>query len=76
MLVAAVWEVALRFVWTPTGTNPKTAIKQKVAIPKARVTSMREKPAIERLRSFIVDKFLRYHPSRSPGWRRDCLTLG
>ena len=51
MLVAAVCEVALRFVCTPTGTKPKTAIKQKAAIPKARVTSMRENAAIERLRS-------------------------
>jgi hypothetical protein len=76
MFVPVVWEVALRFVCTPTGTKPKTAIKQRAATPKARVNSTREKAAIERLRSFIVDKFLRYHRSHSPGSRRDYLTLG
>jgi hypothetical protein len=50
MLVAAVWEVALRFVCTPTGTKPKTAIKQKAATPRARVSSTSEKAA-------AVDRF-------------------
>ena len=45
MLVAAVWEVALRFVYTPTGIKPKTAIKQKAAIPMATVTSTSENAA-------------------------------
>ena len=45
MLVAAVWEVALRFVCTPTGMRPKTAIKQNAAIPIARVTWTKENEA-------------------------------
>jgi hypothetical protein len=55
MLVAAVWEVALRFVCTPIGIKPKTAIKQKAAIPRARVTSTSENARLVRL--FIADKF-------------------
>jgi hypothetical protein len=54
-LVAAVWEVALRFVWTATGINPKTAIKEKAAIPRARVNSIIEKA--DQLRCFIADRF-------------------
>ena len=42
MFVAAVWEVALRFVSTATGIKPNTAIKQKAAIPRASVTSTRK----------------------------------
>jgi hypothetical protein len=45
MLVAAVREVALPFVWIPTGIKPKTAIKQKAATPRARVSSTSEKAA-------------------------------
>jgi hypothetical protein len=54
ILVAAVCEVALRFVCTPTGIKPKTAIKAKAATPIARVNSTRENAAVDRL---IVDKF-------------------
>jgi hypothetical protein len=62
MLVAAVWEVALRFVWTPTGIKPKTAIKQKAAIPKASVTSTRENAG--GADSFLIaGKSLRCHRS-------------
>jgi hypothetical protein len=46
IFVAAVCEVALRLVWTPTGINPKRATKQIAAIPIARVTSTRENAAI------------------------------
>ena len=42
--VAAVCEVELRLVCTPTGIKPKTAIKQKAATPMARVSSTSEKP--------------------------------
>jgi hypothetical protein len=42
ILVAAVWDVALRFVSTATGIKPNTAIKQKAAIPMASVTSTSE----------------------------------
>ena len=56
MLVAAVSEVALRFVCTPTGTKPNTAIKQKAATPRARVNSTRENEATERKRaSHLID---------------------
>jgi hypothetical protein len=48
MLVAAVWEVAFRFVCTPTGIKPKTAIKQNAAIPIARVNSTRENADVDR----------------------------
>ena len=48
ILVAAVWDVALRFVWTPTGIKPKTAIKQNAAIPIARVNSTSENAAVDR----------------------------
>ena len=61
MLVAAVWEVALRFVCTPTGTKPETAIKQKAAIPKARVTSTRENAAWELMERFTVDRSWYFH---------------
>jgi hypothetical protein len=42
MFVAAVWDVALRFVTTATGTKANTVIKQKAAMPRASVTSTRE----------------------------------
>jgi len=45
MLVAAVCEVALRFVCIPTGIKPKTAKRQKPATPKARTSSTKEKAA-------------------------------
>jgi hypothetical protein len=48
MFVAAVWDVALRFVCTPTGIKPTTAIKQKAAIPSASVTSTKENAATGR----------------------------
>ena len=35
ILVAAVWELALRFVCTAIGMRPMTASKQKAAIPIA-----------------------------------------
>ena len=41
------------------GIRPKTAIKQKAAIPRARVTSTRENAQLVRL--FIVGKSLRCH---------------
>jgi hypothetical protein len=40
-----VCDVALRFVCTPTGSKPKTAIKQNATIPIAIVTSISEKAA-------------------------------
>jgi hypothetical protein len=55
MFVAAVWEVALRFVCTPTGIKPKTAIKQKAAIPSASVTSTSENAAATLSERFMVD---------------------
>ncbi len=58
MLVAAVWEVALRFVCTPTGTKANTVIKQKAAIPRARVNSTSENAAAADS-FFIADKSLR-----------------
>ena len=45
--VALVWEVALRFVCTPTGIMPITAIKQNAAIPSASVTSTKENAPME-----------------------------
>jgi hypothetical protein len=62
MLVAAVWEVALRFVCTPTGMRPKTAIKQNAPIPIARVTSTKENEAFLQFQSFMGDK----HGPRRP----------
>ncbi len=56
MLVAAVWEVALRFVCTPTGIKPKTAIKQKAAMPIARVNSTSENAAAETIELFTFDR--------------------
>ena len=41
-LVAAVCEVALRFVCTPTGIKPRMAIRQNDATPRASTTSTRE----------------------------------
>src|SRR5205809_8028277 len=57
MFVAAVCEVALRFVCTPIGTKPKTAIKQKAAIPRARVSSTRENAWTRRRPNIISCKF-------------------
>ena len=45
MLLTAVCELALRFVCTPTGSKPRTAIKQNAATPKARTTSSKENAA-------------------------------
>src|SRR4029453_237935 len=56
MFVAAVYEVALRFVCTPTGIRPKTAIKQNAATPSARVTSTSENAAILQLRCLMAGK--------------------
>jgi hypothetical protein len=61
-LAAAVWEVALRFVCTPTGIKPKTAIKQKAAIPIARVNSTSENADVDRF--FTVCKSLRCRQSQ------------
>ena len=83
MLVAAVWEVALRFVCTPTGIRPNTAIKQKAAIPMARVNSTSENAAARIAFSSSVDHYAATNPgelnrdkigrgragdSRSMGW--------
>jgi len=57
ILVAAVCEVAFRFVCTPTGIRPKTAIKQKAATPMAKVNSTRENADVEKPERFTVDKF-------------------
>jgi hypothetical protein len=57
MLVAAVWEVALRFACTPTGIKPKTASKQNAAMPRARVNSTRENAGAETTERFIFDRF-------------------
>jgi hypothetical protein len=62
MFVAEVCEFALRFVCTPTGIKPKTAIRQKAAIPIARVTSTRENAQL--LPLFIDDKFLHCRQSQ------------
>ena len=62
MLLAAVWEVALRFVCTAIGIRPMTASKQKAAIPRARVNSIKENA--DQLRCFIVDRFSRCHQPR------------
>jgi hypothetical protein len=45
MFVAAVCEVEFRVVCTPTGINPKTAMRQKAETPKARTSSTRENAA-------------------------------
>src|SRR5205823_4731947 len=54
--VAAVCEVALRFVCTPTGTKPKTAIRQNPATPKASVTSTSENAAVLQFQGLMVGK--------------------
>ena len=64
MLAAPVCDVALRFVCTPTGINPKTAIKAKPAIPMARVNSTRENADVERTERFIAGKFLHLRRGR------------
>jgi hypothetical protein len=58
---AAFCEIHIWVVCTPTGSNPKTAIKQKPATPKARVTSTRENEAVVCKQRFIADKLLHYH---------------
>ena len=62
ILVAALGEVALRFVCMPTGMRPKTAIKQKAATPIAKVNSTSENAEEDRV--FTVYKFLRYRRSQ------------
>lgn len=57
MLVAAVCDVALRFVCTPIGIKPSTAIKQKAAIPRARVNSTSENADVEAIERFTFDRF-------------------
>ena len=57
ILVAAVCEVALRFVCTPTGIKPKTAIKQKAATPMAKVNSTSENADVETIERFTFDRF-------------------
>jgi hypothetical protein len=57
MLVAAVCDVAFRFVCTPTGIRPKIAIREKAAIPRARVTSTRENAAARFAVTFIFYRF-------------------
>src|SRR5262249_56144486 len=54
MLVAAVCEVALRFVCMPTGIRPKTAIRQKAATPKARTSSTTENPPAPQARCKLL----------------------
>jgi hypothetical protein len=56
MFVAAISEVALRFVCIPTGMRPKTAIKQKAPTPRATVNSTSENADINDF--FTVCKFL------------------
>jgi hypothetical protein len=55
MFVAAVWDVALRSVCTPTGIMPTTAIRQNAAIPRARVSSIRVNPVVTLIERFMVD---------------------
>ena len=43
ILVAAVCDVALWFVCSPTESKPATVTRQNAATPRARVTSTREK---------------------------------
>jgi hypothetical protein len=62
MFVATVWEVALRFVCIPIGTRPKMAIKQKAAIPMAKVNSISENADVNRL--FTSGKSLRCRQSQ------------
>ena len=56
MFAAAVCDVALRFVCTPMGMRPKTASKQKPAMPKASVTSTSENAATLKFRRFMAGK--------------------
>ena len=71
--VARVWDFALRFVCMPTGIKPKTAIKQKAAIPKANVTSTSENADAKC--PFIGGKFLRHRQTRLPLSQRYSLSL-
>ena len=61
MFVAAVCEVAFRFVCIPTGIKPKTAKRQKATIPKARTSSTRENAAVLESPDFMAER---------PGLRR------
>jgi hypothetical protein len=56
MLVALVWEVALRFVCTPTGIKPKTASKQKAATPRDSASSTRENAVFPRFGNLMAEK--------------------
>jgi hypothetical protein len=56
IFVAAVWEVAFRFVCTPTGIKPKTAIKQNAATPRAKVTSTSENAALVNCARLMADR--------------------
>src|ERR1043166_9530029 len=62
MAVATVCEIDLWFVCIPTGSKPKTAIKQKPAIPRARVTSTRENASAGCKKRFLVEKFFCSRP--------------
>lgn len=75
MLVEAVWEVAFRFVCTPTGIKPKTAIKQKAAMPRASVNSTSEKAGTEGQERFIAGRSVRCRQNRLFGLRRGSLWL-
>jgi len=61
MFVAAVCEVAFRFVCIPTGIKPKTAKRQKATIPKARTSSTKENAAALESPDFMAER---------PGLRR------
>src|SRR5437762_5359025 len=73
MLVVAVWEVALRFVCTPTGIKPKAAIRQKAAMPIARVTSTKENANV--CSFFIGDRYVCRLRTRLSELLRDFPTL-
>jgi hypothetical protein len=62
ILLAAVWEVALRFANTAMGIKAKMVIKQKAAIPIARVNSTSENADVNCL--FTFDKSLRCRRSQ------------
>jgi hypothetical protein len=58
MLLAAVCELALRFVCTPTGSKPRTAVKQNAATAKAKTSSIKENAAAAALESEAVSQEL------------------
>jgi hypothetical protein len=47
--VAVVSLLAARLLFNPTGSNPKMAVRQNVARPRAMVTSIRENAALSDL---------------------------